>query len=88
MSVTTQYEKLLAKLKSKKHYYEATFNTQAGKEVLRDLAISCFADRSTYDNDQRKSDKNAGRREVFLEIMTILKRDLSELERTIKDQPK
>lgn len=55
----------------KKHsIYDGVFNTVAGKEVLKDLSKRCFSDKSTFSTDPLRMAFNAGKREIYLHILT------------------
>ena len=59
--------------------YTAVFTGPHGERVAEDLARFCYADRSTFDADQRKHAFKEGRREVFLRIQEYLDLSLEEL---------
>jgi len=53
-------------LRSRRHQYIRTFDSESGKAVLADLAKFCRAHESTY--HPQFSDQLDGRREVWLRI--------------------
>ena len=71
-------------LKDKRMTYIRVFENEAGKEVLSDLRAFCFATKTTaVKGDDKRIDpyemmRYEGRREVFLQIMNLLKVDFEE----------
>lgn len=57
----------------RKTAYVRVFKSQAGDEVLKDLARFCRAGDSTFHTDPRVSAVLQGRHEVFLRILQHLK---------------
>lgn len=65
-----------ASLKDKQVIYRQVFGSEAGKEVLRDLNVFCNGTKAHKgDNIERQE----GRREVFLQIMRMVKIDIIEV---------
>lgn len=60
-------------LKDKRALYLRVFKSEEAKEVLADLRSFCFATKTTFSNDPYEMARNEGRREVFLQIMSVLK---------------
>lgn len=61
------------KLNNRSINYTTTFNTDQGKEVLKDLAKVCNAYGASYvTGDPMETARNEGRREVYNYIMKIL----------------
>lgn len=48
--------------------YKQAFGGESGKEVLKDLAVFCGSQRSSYSSDALEMAFREGRREVFLRI--------------------
>ena len=65
-------------IKDKRTAYINTFKNEAGKEVLADLRGFCFGTKTSFDSDPLIMARNEGRREVFLQIMNIMKVDFEE----------
>lgn len=65
-------------LKDKQIIYRQVFGNPVGKEVLTDLANFCHAMKTTSGRPE-DIQRLEGRREVFLQIMTILKIDIEEM---------
>lgn len=80
-----QLVQMLGRTQKRKHKYEKVFNTPTGTEVLADLAVFCQMDTSTFDTDPLEMARKNGQREVFLYISSILKKNLTDLERQIKE---
>ena len=70
--LTHKTGRLYDKLRNTKRAYQLAFGTSAGKAVLDDLSVFCFATRSTFDADPRVHAAWEGRREVFLRIAQML----------------
>lgn len=85
LEYVNQLVQMLNRTRKRKSQYEMTFNTPSGTNVLTDLAIFCGMDRSSFDENPQIMARNEGKREVFLYINSILKKDLSDLERQIKE---
>lgn len=68
-------EKARALLFNRQRSYQVTFDSEAGKDVLADLARFCRADQSTFHPDPRVAANLDGRREVWLRIQQHLKLD-------------
>lgn len=66
-------------LRDRKRSYYLVFRSPAGREVLKDLARFCRADRSTFHEDPRVAAALDGRREVFLRIQQHLNLSPEEL---------
>lgn len=68
-------------LRDKKLAYTFTFQKadRANSAVLRDLAIFCRADKSTFNKDSRAHAVLEGRREVWLRIQNYLQLNPDEL---------
>lgn len=62
-------------LRSKQTTYKLVFGNEMGKKVLSDLRDFCFATKSTFDSDPQEMARREGRREVFMQIMNIIKVD-------------
>ncbi|MEE9540675.1 MAG: hypothetical protein V3V85_04180 [Candidatus Thorarchaeota archaeon] len=75
----------MSKLKDKQNVYKLTFGSETGKDVLSDLRTFCYATKTTRITDVNgRVDKDAmlimeGRREVFLQIMAMMKVNFSEV---------
>lgn len=65
-------------LKDKQVMYKQVFGNPAGSEVIRDLNRMCYGTRSTMEGgvDQLELARREGRREVFLQIINMLKVDI------------
>lgn len=66
------------KIKQLQSSYIATLGSERGKDVMTDLRVFCFATKSIFSTDPLEMARNAGRREVFERIMTIMKADYTE----------
>ena len=70
--------------------YKSVFSTDAGKNVLDDLSLRCFENRSTYvENNHDKQNVNQGKRSIILYIRDILSKDLDKPEQKteqVKDE--
>lgn len=64
--------KQVKELDQRRQAYQATFDSETGKEVLKDLAVFCGAAKSSFDSDPLKMAFREGRREVWLRIKTQL----------------
>lgn len=52
--------------------YKTAFGGEPGKEVLKDLAVFCGSQRSSFSSDPLEMAFREGRREVFLRIQQHL----------------
>lgn len=59
-------------LSLRRYAYRSVFHGPQGSEVLRDLAVFCRANRSTFHEDSRAHALAEGRREVWLRIQSHL----------------
>jgi len=59
--------------------YKKLFDTPEGKTVLYDLMKKGFMLQPTHDDDRSKNDKNEGKRELVLYILTTLETDPNRL---------
>lgn len=71
-------------LKHKQVEYRRVFDSEAGKEVLCDLIDFCHVLKTTANTESVQfcpytTARREGRREVFLQIFSMLKVDFSEL---------
>lgn len=57
--------------------YRAVFNNEGGRVVLSDLNALCCGTDTTFNPCPYEHARMAGRREVFLELMTMLKVDIN-----------
>lgn len=55
-------------LHNRQRAYKVTFDSDLGKEVLKDLHKFCRASKPTYSSDPREHAMLEGRREVWLRI--------------------
>ncbi len=60
-------------ISDKRITYNQVFGNPPGKEVLTDLRKFCFATQTTFDANPYEMARREGRREVFLQITTIMK---------------
>ena len=73
-------------MKDKVTDYRLTFGNEAGKTVLADLRNFCFATKTTFNGGKTANQtldplylaRMEGRREVFLQVMGILKVDFDD----------
>lgn len=65
-------------LKEKQTAYRQIFNNPVGKEVIKDLNKFCYGTKTTAGRPE-SLERLEGRREVLLQIMTIMKVDLHDL---------
>ena len=70
----------------KKDAYRRVFNTADGKEVLADLAVLCFAARTTVDKDPQQQAANEGRRQVWLRIQRMLHMEDREIMKLVETE--
>lgn len=61
-------DKLRALFASRQANYKQTFRGPVAQEVLRDIAVFCRANKSTFHEDARLHALAEGRREVWLRI--------------------
>lgn len=66
-------------IKDKRAVYIQVFKNEAAKEVLSDLRTFCCATKTTFAKDPMEFARNEGRREVFLQIMNMIKVDFDEV---------
>lgn len=59
--------------------YIRVFNSEDGKEVLKDLANRSFDNITTYDPDPVKMGINEGRRSLYKYITNIVNKDIKEI---------
>lgn len=64
--------KLFEWLRRRKQFYQLTFSSPAGGQVLADLAIFCRANETCFHPDARVHAVAEGRREVWLRIQQHL----------------
>lgn len=62
-------------MKRKRQLYNNVFGTEQGKEVLADLRKFCYATATTFSNDTNEMIRREGRREVFMQIVNLMKVD-------------
>ena len=81
-----QQEKQLAALKQKKEDYLATFSTDAGKRVLKDLEHVCFINRSTFPKsaDALSLALHEGMRFVAVHIKNMMDFDLTTINKLVQ----
>ena len=72
-------DKLRAIFASRQQNYKRTFHGPVAREVLRDLAKFCRANKSVFDESQRATDIAIGRNEVWLRIANHLELSQDEL---------
>ena len=72
-------DKLRLLILSRQKSYKQTFAGPVAEDVLRDLALFCRANVSTFDADARLHAVAEGRREVFLRIQNHLNLSPAEL---------
>lgn len=60
-------------INDKRITYNQVFNNPPGKEVLTDLRKFCYATQTLFDPCPYEMARREGRREVFLQIATIMK---------------
>jgi hypothetical protein len=65
-------------LKEIQTLYRQVFGNEAGKEVLKDLNAFCCGTMTTAGREE-SIERLEGRREVFLQIMSMLKVDFEEV---------
>lgn len=65
-------------ISDKRLEYKQVFENEAGKKVLADLRVFCHATKTTYSDNPYELYRYEGRREVFLQIMNILKVDFED----------
>lgn len=68
--------------------YRTQLGGGKGKEILADIKKHCFAENTTFNRDPYEHARNAGRREVWLHIKSMLTMDLDEFERLNKQRSK
>lgn len=59
--------------------YKKVFGNEYGRQVIEDLNIFCNGTRTHNTNDPMELMRLEGRREVLLQIMTVMKIDVSAL---------
>ena len=72
-------------LKQLKRDYMATFGTEPGKRVLKDLEDKGYIHRSTFSAVRDRTLLNEGIRYMVVYIKNMLTRDLEELEKLIRE---
>jgi hypothetical protein len=71
---TNHYNNMTNKIKERAQLFKDVFGTDKGKEVLKILSLSCGLLRSSFvSNDPMALARNEGKREVILEIISILR---------------
>ena len=66
-------------LGARQYNYQKTFRSPTGEVVLRDLAVFCFADMTTFNGDRDKALLAEGRRQVWLRLQNHLQMTPAEL---------
>ena len=66
-------------MEDKQIIYKHVFGSEYGKIVLSDLVALCFGTVTTFSSDPLEFARREGKREVLLEILTMLKVDLGEV---------
>lgn len=68
-------------LKDKQSLYRQVLGNEAGRELLSDLNVFCFGTKTTLAGsvDVIELARREGRREVFLQIMRMLKVDIHDI---------
>ena len=70
---------MMRSLKDKRSVYLQVFGSEAAREVLSDLRATCFATKTTFvKGDPDQTLINEGRRQVFMDIMTMMKVDFED----------
>jgi len=69
------------KLKELREDFKKTFSTEEGKRVLKALESQCLFKTSVFDKDSHLMAYQAGRRDVFLSIISIMELEIEELEK-------
>ena len=75
----------LEKIKQLQMDYQATFDTETGKRVLKHLKAKCYEGKTTFHLDSRQHAFNEGGRAVLLDILNMLSIDIEQMEKTIKE---
>jgi len=68
----TLIEKARSFLSRRREAYRSVFLNPNGDKVLRDLAVFCFANKTTFHDSDRESVLAEGRREVWLRLSAHL----------------
>lgn len=63
--------------------YKRLFTTPDGREVLKDLLNLCGYDQSSFNKDPYKTARNEGRREVALDILAMVRMDVTDVMETM-----
>ena len=80
VKVSKLYESMRSRLHGRRHYYQAFFETDAGKFVLAELYTLCHAGRTTFEGDKERMLVNEGKRQVWLHIRAMLNASDTDLE--------
>ena len=72
-------EKLRGLLFRRRYAYQQTFRGPFGEEVLKDLAVYCFASMTTFQGDRDGALLAEGRRQVWLRMAEHLNMSPEEL---------
>jgi hypothetical protein len=70
-----------------RRYYQVTFSSEAGREVLDDLALFCGAGQDQFSTDHAKMAYAAGMRRVWLRIQSNLNMTEEEILSVSKKEP-
>jgi hypothetical protein len=57
--------------------YKATFGTEAGQAVMKDLEHFCFFNTTTFDENQNTMIMREGARNVYLYIKSIIEKQIN-----------
>ena len=79
-------DKSMEKLEALKKAYISTFNSESGKEVLKDLERRCFQHTTTFSKDINLLAFNEGKRSVILHIKSMRVLNLDRIKELTKDK--
>jgi hypothetical protein len=65
--------------KRKQELYRLVFRTLYGHQVLEDLASFCYLDSTTFNPDPNVTQRNEGRRQVILYLLSTLNMKVEEV---------
>ena len=76
----------IQQLKQLQEDYKATFSTENGKRVLKDLEARCFENKTTFSINPQVTSFNEGTRMVLVLILNMMSMDIAKLQKELERQ--